>query len=166
MAHPYPPHRDDLPYIGKQSYSLTFCTEERRTIFDNAEPVDLVLAQLLRAAEQRQFAVIAYCFMPDHVHLLVRGLDDSSDCKAFIRAGKQYSGYHYKQKCGQQLWQRYGYERVVRDEMEEVFSVGYIVANPVRSRLVEHPSEYPFLGSQCYTLAELLQMCEYSESWV
>lgn len=134
MAHPYPPHRDDLPYIGKQSCSLTFCTEERRTIFDNAEPVDLVLAQLLRAAEQRQFAVIAYCFMPDHVH--------------------------------QQLWQRYGYERVVRDEMEEVFSVGYIVANPVRSRLVEHPSEYPFLGSQCYTLAELLQMCEYSESWV
>ena len=134
MAHPYPPHRDDLPYIGKQSCSLTFCTEERRTIFDNAEPVDLVLAQLLRAAEQRQFAVIAYCFMPDHVH--------------------------------QQLWQRYGYERVVRDEMEEVFSVGYIVANPVRSRLVEHPSEYPFPGSQCYTLAELLQMCEYSESWV
>lgn len=134
MAHPYPLHRDDLPYIGKQSCSLTFCTEERRTIFDNAEPVDLVLAQLLRAAEQRQFAVIAYCFMPDHVH--------------------------------QQLWQRYGYERVVRDEMEEVFSVGYIVANPVRSRLVEHPSEYPFLGSQCYTLAELLQMCEYSESWV
>ena len=134
MAHPYPPHRDDLPYIGRQSYSLTFCTEERRTIFDNAEPVDLVLAQLLRAAEQRQFAVIAYCFMPDHVH--------------------------------QQLWQRYGYERVVRDEMEEVFSVGYIVANPVRSRLVEHPSEYPFLGSQFYTLAELLQMCEYSASWV
>ena len=166
MAHPYPPHHDDLLYIGKQSYSLTFCIEERRVVFCDAEVIDLVCAQILRAAEKERFTIVAYCFMPDHAHLLVRGLEDDSDCKAFIKFAKQYSAYHFKQKHGHQLWQRYGYERVVRDDLEEVFTIGYIVANPVRAGLVRHPSEYPYLGSQCYTVEELLQMCEYSESWV
>lgn len=166
MAHPYPPHRDDLPYVGKHSYSLTFCTEGRRIVFNNPDAVELVRTHILRAAEERRFTIIAYCFMPDHAHLLVRGLEDGSDCKAFISRAKQYSGYHFKQRFGEQLSQRYGYERVVRDEWEAVFTVGYIVANPVRSGLVEHPSEYPFLGSQCYSVEELLQMCEYSKSWL
>jgi Zn-dependent oligopeptidase len=33
--------------------------------------VELVLSQISRAANEREFAVIAYCFMPDHLHLFV-----------------------------------------------------------------------------------------------
>jgi REP element-mobilizing transposase RayT len=32
--------------------------------------VDEVLAHILRAADDESFAVVAYCFMPDHLHLL------------------------------------------------------------------------------------------------
>jgi hypothetical protein len=42
----------------------------------------------------------------------------------------------------------------------------YVVANPVRAGLVEHPSDYAHLGSQRYTIDELLKICEYSNSWV
>jgi REP element-mobilizing transposase RayT len=57
--------------------------------------------------------------MPDHAHLLVEGLDASSDCLAFVNAAKQYSGYYFAQQTGPTLWQRYGYERVVRDDAEK-----------------------------------------------
>jgi putative transposase len=124
--------------------------------------VALVRAQILRAAAEECFAVIAYCFMPDHAHLVVDGLKDDADCKAFIMAAKQYSGYYYKQETGERLWQRYGHERVIRDDMERALTIRYVVANPVRAGLVDHPAEYPFLGSQRYEIDELLALCEYS----
>ena len=74
--------------------------------------------------------------MPDHVHLMIHGQADNSDCKAFIKLAKQYSGFYFKKSHGHQLWQRYGFERVMRDEKELAFTIGYVVANPVRPGLV------------------------------
>jgi REP element-mobilizing transposase RayT len=51
--------------------------------------VDFVLAQFLRAAGDRRVELTAYCFMPDHVHLLIHGQTDDSDCKSFIKLVKQ-----------------------------------------------------------------------------
>ena len=97
--------------------------------------------------------------MSDHVHLLIRGLDDQSDCKAFITAAKQYSGYYFRQETGRRLWERYGFERVVRDEVEVWSVICYIIMNPVRAGLVEGPCEYPYLGSERYTVEEMIEMC-------
>jgi REP-associated tyrosine transposase len=166
MPHPYPPHHPDLPYVGKHSYFLTFRTFDSRHIFTTSEVVDLVVQQFLRAGDEQGVELTAYCFMPDHLHLLVRGQQDGSDCRAFIRAAKQYSGYYFTRRHGTRLWQRYGFERVIRDDLERAFAIGYIVANPVRARLVGHPSQFPYVGSQPYTVLELLEMCEYSKKWV
>jgi REP-associated tyrosine transposase len=166
VSHPYPPHHPDLPYTGKYYYSLTFRTVEAVRTFVVGEVVDLAYEQIQRAARKYSFEITAYCFMPDHVHLIVRGLENASDCKAFIKAAKQYSAYHFKQQYSKQLWQRYGFERWIRDDRELAFTIGYIVANPVRAGLVEHPADYPYVGSERYTLAEMLEMCEYSNKWV
>jgi hypothetical protein len=66
---------------------------------------------------------------------------------------------------GRRLWQRYGYERVLRDEMERALAIRYVVANPVRAGLVCHPREYPYLGSRRCTFDELLQVSEYSAAF-
>jgi putative transposase len=161
MTHPYPPHHPLLPYTGKHHYFLTFCTHERASVFSDSQAVELVMVQFVRAATQYRFELVAYCFMPDHVHLLVRGQTEDADCRRFIKAAKQYSGYYFSRQWPPPLWQRYGFERVIRDDAERAFTIGYIVANPVRSGLVKHPSEYPHLGSQCYPVATLLQICEY-----
>jgi len=102
--------------------------------------------------------------MPDHLHLIVSGERDDSDAKAFIKSAKQYSGYYFAREHAHRLWDRYGHDRVIRDEEELAMTVRYIVANPVRAGLVEHPRDYPFLGSTKYTVEELLQWCEYSEA--
>jgi len=95
--------------------------------------------------------------MPNHVHLLIEGVTDGSDLRMLIRAAKQYSGYYFKQEYRQKLWQRYGYEHVFRDDMERATTLRYILDNPVASGLVKKPEEYRFIGSDCYTVAELLQ---------
>jgi REP element-mobilizing transposase RayT len=100
--------------------------------------------------------------MPDHVHLLVRGLVEHSDGKVLIKLAKQYSGYYFTKTSGQQLWQRYGFERVIRDDVEFAFVIGYIIGNPVRAGLVALPCEYPYTGSERYTMTEMLEISEYA----
>src|SRR5687767_7777334 len=148
MAHPYPAHNSRLPYTGRHRYFLTFCTHNREPIFLDGAHVLLVRTQILRAAREERCDVPAYCFMPDHVHLIVAGRDDSSDAKMFIKLSKQYSGYYFKKATGRQLWQRYGFERVIRGDTELALTIGDIAENPVRSGLVDHPSKYPYLGSE------------------
>ena len=162
MPHPYPPHLSDFSYVGKYSYALEFTTDGRRTTFVEESVVRLVLEQILRAGTEERFSLVAYCFMPDHLHLVVRGLEDHSDGKAYIKSAKQLSAYYFKRAMRRRLWQRYGYEHVIRDDMELALTIRYLLANPVRAGLVNHPAEYPFLGSELSTVDELLQICEYT----
>lgn len=121
----------------------------------------LVRTQILRAAREASFEVTAYCFMPDHTHLVVAGREERSDVKRFIKLAKQYSGYYFKQRFGVQLWQRYGYERVIRDDPELALTIGYLLDNPVSARLAEHPLKYPYIGSERFTVDELVAMSEW-----
>ena len=148
---------DNFSYVGKYRYFLTFTTHDRTPHFTHGEAVDLVRSQILRAARQHQFSVIAYCFMPDHLHLLTEGVSDGSDLRAFIKAAKQFSGHHFKQQHHAKLWQRYGYEHALRDDVERALTLRYILDNPVGAGLVKEPADYAFLGSDCYSIAELLQ---------
>ena len=151
-----PERLKNFDYLGPYQYSLTFCTDQRRKLFEKQEAVDLVLEQISRTSTELRFAVIAYCFMPDHVHLLIDGKAADSDGKVFIARVKQYSGYHYAKKFNAKLWQRYGYEHVVRDDEVTTVVAKYILENPVRAGLVERVEDYPFAGSLVYTLTELL----------
>jgi len=151
-----PGHLKGFSYVGLYRYSLTFCTDARRNLFADRDVVELVVQQLLRAANEQKFAVIAYCFMPDHLHLLIEGISDDSDGKRFIKAFKQYSGYYYAKTRPGTLWQRYGFEHVLRDDEATVEVVKYILRNPVRAGLAASVEEYPFVGSLVYVLKDLI----------
>jgi REP element-mobilizing transposase RayT len=166
MPYFYPKHLDNFSYVGRFSYALEFTTEARAPVLDNVDVIDLVMEQLLRAAREQRFTLVAYCLMPDHAHLVIDGDRDDSDCRAFIKAAKQYSGYYFKQRYGTRLWQRYGYERVIRDDMERALTIRYALANPVRAGLVADPRLFRGLGSQPYTIEELMQVSEYSERFL
>ncbi len=95
--------------------------------------------------------------MPDHVHLLVHGQSEAADCKRFITAAKQYSGYYYRRQFPGMLWQRYGYERTLRKDEDTVTVARYIAENPVRAGLARSVEEYPFTGSLVCELRDLFQ---------
>jgi putative transposase len=149
--------------VGKYAYLLTFCTCDRSPIFTTDEAVTLVRMQFVRAARQEKYDISTYCFMPDHLHVLIRGLRNESSCRAFIKAAKQFSGYYFSRRFVYLPLQRYGFERAVRDDAEFALAMGYIIANPVRAGLVRHPADYPYTGSESYTMDQMLAISEYVE---
>ena len=152
-----PARLKNFSYLGIHRYSLTFCTDRRRRLFEDASVVSLVLAQFLRVAGKEGFVVLAYCFMPDHIHLLIEGLREDADARKFITKSKQCSAHAYAESTGCRLWQPFGYEHVVRSEESTIAIARYILENPIRAGLARGVLEYPFSGSQVYDLRELLE---------
>jgi len=144
---PKRPRLKTFDYLGPYRYFLTFCTAGRHNAFITSAHVDLALSQIVRAAGERGFAIIAYCFMPDHVHLLVEGTAPDSDMREFCRLAKQYAGFGYKLAAKRPLWQPSYYDHVLREEEDTWSVVRYIVENPLIAGLAERADEYPFLGS-------------------
>jgi REP-associated tyrosine transposase len=162
---PKRPRLETFDYIGRYRYFLTFCTRKRCVVFTSAEVVALVLDEILHAAGLHDFSIPAYVFMPDHVHLLVEGLSDSADLKAFVKLAKQRSGYLYSRKHGHALWQPSYYDHVLRDDEASLPVMWYIMSNPVRDGLVSRCEDYPFLGSTTHSVSEILEACA-DQPWV
>jgi putative transposase len=157
MIHKHPQPLRDFDYVGMYHYSLTWCCRERKCLFTQSDHVDLVRAQLLRTCTETSFALVAYCFMPDHLHQLVKGCTNSANGKQYIKLAKQYSGFYFKKQYGQLPFDRYGHDRFLREDKEVRTIVGYIIENPVRARLVEKVEDYPFTGSSLYSIKELME---------
>jgi putative transposase len=157
MRTEYPHHLAGFPYVGCYRYFLTFCTDNRQPHFTDPGSVSLVETQFLRAANEQSFALVAYVFMPDHVHIVAEGTQDDADLKVFIARAKQYSAYYWKQSGRPPLWQRYSYEHVLRDEEPTRKVVAYILENPVRAGLAASVYEYPYIGSSLYSREELIE---------
>ena len=153
----YPHHLRTFEYVGLYRYFLTFCTFERNPHFASATNVDTVHEQILRVALVEHFALNAYCYMPDHLHVLIEAQRDDCDLKRFVARAKQYSGFYFKRATKHALWQRYGYERVLRNDEETIVVARYIVENPVRAGLVASPLDYPFWGSSTWSREELIE---------
>ena len=163
----FPRHPERLKtfnYHGLHRYHLRFCTHQRRRIFVVPAAVELVLCEIRRAARAEQFAILAYCFMPDHVHLIVQAIGEAADLKRFTTRAKQFSGYAHAKPGGNRLWQRYLYEHVLRDDETTTPAVRYVLTNPVRAGLVRRPQDYPFLGSDVFGMTELLEIFSNSRS--
>jgi putative transposase len=146
---PFPkrPRLKDFDYIGTYAYFVTILTKDRATYFREVEVVDSLIGILVETARSERFDVLAYCFMPDHLHLLVSGEDDNSNLKKFINLFKQESGYWFKKNYNRNLWHISYYDHILRKE-ESIEGVAmYILENPVRRGLVSDFSEYRFTRS-------------------
>jgi putative transposase len=150
------PRLRGFDYTGCYRYFLTICTLKRSPVFVTPATVDVVLVQLAQSAQDERMAVMAYCFMPDHLHVLVEGTDAASRLTEFVRIFRQRSAFHWKRTFGAELWQRGYFERVLRNDESTVDAARYVLANPLRAGMVETVEEYPFLGSLTMSVGDLL----------
>ena len=86
------PRLKGFDYAGPYGYTVTVVTRRRQPVFRNANIVEIAREALRRACHQYGFTLHAYCFMPDHVHLLVSGNADSR-LPEFVHLFKQLSGF-------------------------------------------------------------------------
>ncbi len=82
-----------VSYVGLQRYSVTFCTAFRKSIFDNLAVGKETASQILQSSRVSQFDLVAYCLMPDHVHLLATAQSEACDLMPFVKHLKQVTGF-------------------------------------------------------------------------
>lgn len=146
-----PPYRRKLAprlptfdYTGPYAYHLVLSTYRGLPLLGRADVVQTCLHRLHQASERHGFQVLAYCFMPTHLHLLILGSDNSC-LLPFVKHFKQASSLDCRGEAPR-LWQRSFYDRVLRVE-ENLESVArYIWGNPVRAGIVDDWDRFPFSG--------------------
>jgi len=146
-----------LSYVGPCRYFLTICTKERLLAFVDDGIATPTIDQFLITAIAEGFAVLAYCLMPDHIHLLVEGTTCDSDLQRFVKLSKQRSGFIFARTTRQTLWQEGYFDRVLRRDEDAKAIARYILENPVRAGIVEWPTEYRYLGSAVWDVETLLE---------
>jgi len=134
-------------YVGQRWYFTTLCCANRRKYFASAK-FSCEFLDILRAnAPTHEFAIHAFCLMPDHVHLLAEGLQPQSDLIQLVRAIKLKTSMAFERKAGKALWQKKFYDHILRDNDSPDAVAWYIWMNPVRANICQRPEEYPFTGS-------------------
>jgi len=123
---------------------VTIATAERSRHFVEAGLTSACAALLTGQARDAGAAVYAYCFMPDHLHLLISPSPEMSIIE-FVRRFKSLSTrLHWARGRRGPLWQQGFYDHFLRrdDDLRRV--INYIVNNPVRAELVSDAAAYPF----------------------
>jgi putative transposase len=99
----------------------------------------LYLALLAGVVAAKKWRVLAYCLMPNHVHLLIetpegnlaRGMQQLHGLYARIFNDRHgYVGHHFQGRYGSKL---------IRDDSQLITVVRYIGANPLVAGLAEDP---------------------------
>ena len=146
-----PPYRRKLAprvaafdYAGPYAYHLILSAYRGLSLLDKPSVVEPCLERLLQASERHGFRVLAYCFMPTHLHLLIVGSEDSR-LLPFMKHFKQTSSFDCRGEAPQ-LWQRSFYDRVLRVEDDLEVAADYIWENPVRAGMVNEREKFPFSG--------------------
>ena len=132
-------------YKGEVCVSFTLCLQARRNFFVHPGIVDIFVNLIAKIATNHAFDAI-YCFMPDHLHLILFGKSNETDLLQAVRDFKQRTGYWLARHHTGIGWQKSYYDRVLRTQ-EIRGHVAYVLDNPIRRSLVRDWRNYPFIGA-------------------
>jgi putative transposase len=150
-------HRLPLEYYrGKAVVSFSICLKNRVCLFNDSEIVKGFIAILKDVINSEECLVPVYCFMPDHLHLLIIGLTDNADLLKIVAKFKQKTGYWLAGQKKEAGWQKDFYDQVIRTNDSINAHIRYILDNPVRKGIVDLWPDYPHIGSIGCELNDIL----------
>ena len=126
-----------------QIYLLTAVTHLREPVFSDWRAGRLVVDQFRQAQTEAYADSLAWVVMPDHFHWLVE-LQNSTLAQLML-ATKSRSARAINAYLGRsgRFWQKGFHDRALRREENLLAAARYIVANPLRARLVRRVQDYP-----------------------
>lgn len=94
--------------------------------------------------------VLAYCLMPNHVHLVMVPSNEDGLRSALGEAHRKYTRMiNFREKCRGHLWQERFYSFPM-DENYLMACVRYVELNPVRAGLVSSPLEWEWSSANAH----------------
>lgn len=94
------------------------------------------MAAALHFREGKHYRLLAWCVMPNHVHVVAR-LFPGQELAKVVKAWKNFSAKAANQTLGRKgrFWQREYYDRLIRNGDELVRAIRYVVENPSKAGL-------------------------------
>jgi putative transposase len=144
-------------------HHITQRGNHRLDVFLDDEDRDIYLKLLKKNREKRGLEILAYCLMPNHIHLVAIPKDKSSLSRALADTHMRYAQHvnHRYGKVGH-LWQGRFYSCVL-DETHTLAAARYVERNPVRGGLVGHALDYKWSSARGHGGAEKDNLL--SERW-
>ena len=118
-------------------YHITTVTKNRTPYFTSLYIGKKVVQQLAALQAEGSAETLCYVLMPDHLHwLMVLHDGELSKIMQLLKGRTAHA-------IGHAIWQDNYYDHAVRDDEDLRSMARYIVANPLRAKLVEHIGDYP-----------------------
>ncbi len=113
--------------------------------FLKEEPISKVIKKSIFFYDERFYNTIAFCIMPNHVHLIINTMNYPYLPLAKIL--QRIKGYSARQinllrKTKGTVWQAESYDHVIRSRNELESLVEYTINNPVKAGFVSHWSKW------------------------
>jgi putative transposase len=113
-------------------------------IFPKDQDRSLYLSLLVEQARRFQIAFLAYCLMPNHVHLIAVPDTEGALARAIGEAHRRYT-LAVNQREGKRGYLFQGrFFSCPMDEQHLLAALRYVERNPVRAGLVMEPWDYPW----------------------
>jgi len=116
--------------------------------------VALLVAQTLHQHDGREYDLVAFTIMPNHVHVVFAPMrkDDGTyyPLSSIMRSLKGNTARKANLELGRggAFWQHENYDHVVRDEAELSRIVAYVLDNPVKAGLAQSREEWEWSYSK------------------
>ena len=123
-------------------HHITQRGNRREQVFFSDDDYRSYISMLKVAVEKAQSEVLAWCLMPNHVHLIIVPKDEDGLRQTVANAHRRYSArINAQNKWTGHLWQG-RYSSVVMDEAHLYNAIAYVSLNPVRAGLVKRAKDW------------------------
>jgi REP element-mobilizing transposase RayT len=114
----------------------------QQRIFEDSEDYRYYLSKLATIVQETDIALLAYCLMPNHVHILLKE-NEASMAHCFKRLGSSYA-YYFNKKYGRSghLFQDRFKSEAVEDDAYFFSVLNYIYQNPVKAGIAQSVDRY------------------------
>ncbi len=124
------------------TYHITCVTKDRVPVFSNLGNVRKPVQILADDHDRGSIDILAFCIMPDHFHWLLEL--NTGDISLVVKRVKS----KFTKAIGRPVWQDGFHDHNLRSEDELINVARYIVANPLRAKLVADIRDYPYWYSK------------------
>lgn len=103
------------------------------------ESISDILKTTLHYPDGKDYKLICYSIMPNHVHLVFELLNENKGISKIMQSIKRISARNANQelKRSGKFWQDESFDRLIRDDKELFNTIKYVLMNPVSAGLVE-----------------------------
>ena len=131
-------------------HHITQRGNRRMQVFFADDDYRLYLDLMKRWCKKHKVAIIAYCLMPNHVHLIATPSSESGLRLAIGEAHRRYTRHiNSREKWQGHLWQE-RFASFPMDDSHFLAAVRYAELNPVRAKLVKHAENWRWSSAKAH----------------